>query len=152
MADNSAMSQFNVDTSQYTPTTSNPYDSGSDFWNGFGDFFTAGWLSTQRDKVNRANEANNAALANALEEARLNSARQYEAYMDSTKYQRAVADAKAAGINPYYLFSNSVNTSPGGTASAMSSQRAASQMTKHEKSSSSLISSAMKIIALMAIK
>ena len=147
----SASEQFSVNADNYAPQTANPYDTGSDFINGLGDFFTAGWLSSQRDKVNRANEAYNTRMANSLEEARLQSARDYELWLDSTKYQRAVKDLEAAGLNPLLMFGNSMNTSSGASASAVQSHTPSSQM-KKANSSSSLISSAMKLMAILALK
>lgn len=147
----SSAQQFAVNTDNYSPVTANPYDSGSEFWNGFGDFFTAGWLSSQRDKTNRANDAYNAKIANELEEARLQSARKYEMYMDSTKYQRAVEDIKKAGLNPLLMFGNSLNTSAGASAGAVASHSPATQK-KKENSSSSIVSSALKLLAILALK
>lgn len=147
----SSAQQFAVNSDNYAPVTANPYDTGSEFWNGVGDFFTAGWLSSERDKTNRANDAYNARIANSLEEARLQSARDYEMYMDSTKYQRAVEDIKKAGLNPLLMFGNSLNTSAGASAGAVASHSPAQQK-KKENSSSSIISSALKLMAILALK
>lgn len=147
----SAAEQFSVNADNYAPQTANPYDTGSDFWNGVTDFFTLGYTSSQRDKINRANDAYNAKIANSLEEARLQSARNYEMYMDSTKYQRAVEDIKKAGLNPLLMFGNSLNTSAGASAGAVASHSPATQK-KKENSSSSIVSSALKLMAILALK
>lgn len=149
MSVNSAASQFAVDTSKYDVDTSNAFDAGNANW--FADLFTLGYTAQKRNERDREIEGLKASNANALEEARLNSARQFEEYMDSTKYQRAVKDAEAAGINPYLLFSNNINTSAGSSATAVKSHKAGDVSSK-ANGSSSLISSALKILAILALK
>lgn len=149
MEANSAVSQFNVDTSKYDPVTSNSYDVGDANW--LADIFTLGYTASEREKINRANELTNVSRQNALEEARLNSARQYELYIDSTKYQRAVEDAKKAGINPYLLFSQNINTSSGSSASSTQAHTAKNAAAK-ANGSSSVVSSALKLLAILALK
>lgn len=81
----------------------------------------------------------NAALNNELN-------RQWYTEMDSTKYQRMVADAKAAGINPYYL----VNSGASSSASSSSGNAPTAFSGKSESSLSSL--ARVLAIALTALK
>lgn len=86
------------------------------------------------------------------ERASVNSARAWDEYIDSTKYQRAVKDLQAAGLNPYLALQSGVSAGASSqTASSGSSARA-----KVSKSDSKLSSIAMlmlasaKIIAMLA--
>lgn len=49
------------------------------------------------------------------------SARAWEEYMDSTRYQRAFNDLKAAGINPYMLVNNGAAPAAGSSSSPKAS-------------------------------
>ncbi|MCQ2795631.1 MAG: hypothetical protein MJ214_05505 [Bacilli bacterium] len=150
MADNSAMTQFSVNTEDYAPRSSNPYEFGNSFLNGAMDVLSFGYTAYEREKRNRANEDYNTRMANALEEARLNSAREYERYMDSTKYQRAMKDAEKAGINPYTLLgSSSLATNASSSASAVQAHKSSY---KGKNKSSDLLTSALKVLTLIALK
>lgn len=52
------------------------------------------------------------------ERAAINSARAFEEYMDSTKYQRAVKDLEKAGLNPWLAIQSGVSGSAAGTSTA----------------------------------
>lgn len=47
--------------------------------------------------------------------------RAWQEMMSNTAYQRAVKDAAAAGINPFYVVSNGGASSPGGASASMGS-------------------------------
>lgn len=65
------------------------------------------------------------------ERANINSARAWEEYLDSTKYQRMKADLEKAGVNPYWLMSQ------GSSASASSSTATGGRTTSTSKQMSS---------------
>lgn len=152
MAGNSAVSQFSVNPDDYafdySPASD---DSGSSFWNGFADFFSFGARGKQAAKQQAEKDAFNALQANRYEEAKLNSARNYEIWLDSTKYQRAVEDAKKAGINPYLLFSQNINTSSGSSASAVKGHDPY-RLREKANSSSSIVNSALRVLALILLR
>lgn len=103
------------------------------------------FFNGKRTEYEKEYDAYLSKFQNDLEEKRLQSARDYETWLDSTKYQRAVEDAKKAGINPYLLFSQNINTSSGSSASA---QKAATPeaMSKKVNNASSLVTSALKVL------
>lgn len=70
------------------------------------------------------------------------SARQWNEYMESTKYQRAVKDLKAAGLNPYLLLNGSgFNASAGaGASSALNTTTSRSSSKSINQSSSNNLS------------
>lgn len=87
------------------------------------------------------------------ERAAVNSARAWDEYMDSTKYQRAVKDLQAAGLNPWLALQSGV--SAGGsstTASTGSSARAKVEGNSKGKMSSlaMLLLASAKLIAALA--
>lgn len=60
--------------------------------------------------------AENEANAFTAQQAQIN--RDWQVEMDNTKYQRAVADMQAAGVNPALAMSNGVGSAPSGNAGA----------------------------------
>ena len=98
---------------------SNPYivpDADYSVWGDIGNFFTG-----DRTRAENATAAYNqwaseeAARKFNSEEAQKN--RDWQTEMANTAYQRAMADAKKAGINPYYIVGNS-GAATGSSASA----------------------------------
>lgn len=81
-----------------------------------------------------------------------NSARAWDLYMDSTKYQRAVQDLKEAGLNPWLALQSGLSGAAGSqTASSGSSARS---VTSNKKESNltgiaMLIAAVAKVIALI---
>lgn len=83
-------------------------------------------------------EASNQAAAQAAADQR-----QWEADMDNTKYQRAVQDMKAAGLNPAMLSglsSSSVGSAPSGAAASTHGP------------AGNIIGSLISLVALLALK
>lgn len=67
---------------------------------------TVNFFTGKNDATKEKYNAYLAANERAYEQAKLNDARQYETWLASTQYQRAVADMRKAGLNPYTLVSN----------------------------------------------
>lgn len=83
-------------------------------------------------------EASNAAAAEQA-----SAQRSWEEQMDNTKYQRAVADMKAAGLNPAMLSglsSSSVGSAPSGASASTHGP------------SGNIIGSLLSLVALLALK
>lgn len=82
----------------------------------------------------------------AYERAATSSARAWDEYMDSTKYQRMVKDLEAAGLNPYLALQGGL--SAGSSSSTASQGSSARQITDSGKKQSNKLSSlAMLMIA-----
>lgn len=83
--------------------------------NSFGSKFSD-WLGT----TNRAGdyEAWMDADARNYERANINSARAWEEYLDSTKYQRMTQDLEKAGLNPWLALQSGASASASGSTSS----------------------------------
>lgn len=89
------------------------------------------------NKLTGVEASNQAAAKNAADQ------RQWEQDMDNTKYQRAVQDMKAAGLNPAMLSglsSSSVGSAPSGAAASTHGP------------AGNIIGSLLSLVALLALK
>lgn len=135
--------------------SNNPHstDSGSDYSNvNWDDVFTLG-LSSAFDLTGRKaaktqfeNQLfldNSARAYNSQEAAKQ---RAWEEYMSGTQYQRAVADLKAAGLNPWLALQNSgfAGNTPSGS-SASSSSGSASQANNKLAMAAGVIATALRM-------
>lgn len=143
----SAASQFSTDTGSYYNYTPEQYTSHNDFYN----FFTFGQYNSAVDAANAARADRNSqaasAAASAIDQDRIDRQRDYEIWYDSTKYQRAVEDLKAAGLNPWLLAQGGVS---GSSSASNSANTTAAAKTNNKPSSGS--SSAMTKIFASALK
>lgn len=90
-------------------------------------------------------EAEQAKIANEASAHQAQIQREHELYMSNTAYQRAVADMKAAGLNPALLSGMDV-----GTAASTSSSAAASQQKANDGSGNQVLSALIGLIGLIA--
>lgn len=109
----------------------------------------AGSMSGQNKAAEDAAAAYNSALSNKFNADEAQKNRNFEEYMSSTAYQRMMADAKKAGINPYYLIQGGSSGSSSQAGSAASS--GGSPDSKGSKGSDALGNLASTAIAIAKI-
>lgn len=80
-----------------------------------------GGLTGSNKAAEDAASAYNSSISNKFNADEAQKERDWSEYMASTSYQRAFADAKAAGINPYYIVGNGSGASSGSSSAASSS-------------------------------
>lgn len=111
----------------------------------FSDIFDLGANMTNRVADRAAQKASDAFN---MQEAQKQ--RDFEAFMDNTKYQRAVKDLQAAGFSPLALLQNAPSSAPSGSAASYS---AGSKVRAKEKSSlGDLAALAIRVLGLLALK
>lgn len=132
-------------------STSMSYATSQDFgakYDALGRF--GSWFSGGNERAERAADAYNANVTNRFNASEAEKNRRFEEYMSSTAYQRMMADAKKAGINPYYLVQNSSgSSSPAGSAASSSYNFGSSRSPK--KGSNALGNLATTAIAIAKI-
>lgn len=156
MSNNSAA--YSLNASDYVNTDALPSRQTANAWQ---QFWSAGSDQNRYDaeyesQINAYN-TKQSLLDKQYEIDAVNSARAWEEYYDSTKYQRAVKDLTAAGLNPWLAAQGSIsgsgNTSAAtGGSSHSNSAKASNSSSKGETGINGLVSSAMKVLALVALK
>lgn len=99
-----------------------------------------------------ATEAQKARDFNA-EQARLQ--REYETEMSNTAYQRAVADLKSAGLNPYLAYSSNGSSTPSGSSASSSVPMTATASISGgstSKAMTNLLGTALILLGKVALK
>lgn len=79
----------------------------------------------------------------------INSARAWELYLDSTKYQRAVKDLEAVGLNPWLAVQNGLNGSNAGSSTSTGGKSTAKQSQDSNSVLGYLILALGKVLAAM---